>query len=197
MILYLDMDGVISDFFDSSVFWFARKHLGLSGFASVRYVENTYLSWPNQEWDIPKVLGVSDDVFWKVLDDVPGFWPSILPYKDMSAFVECLKDLGDVVILSSPARSPHCIPGKRFWLHKWLSDDLAQTAIFENKKERYANKDCVLIDDRDSNLSAFASHGGCTVRVPRVWNVDYEISDSHAFNFVLERVKRVVQCTDH
>jgi len=84
--------------------------------------------------------------FWSEMEFMPDgreLWDAIKKY--------------DPTILSSPTRHPSSIEGKKIWLKKNLP---GVPYIIESKKEKYAKKDAILIDDREKNIKKWEDAGG-------------------------------------
>jgi ribosomal protein S9 len=63
----------------------------------------------------------------------------------------------DPTILSSPSNHVSSVEGKKTWLKKNLPE---VSYIIEKHKEKYADKDSVLIDDREKNIKKWEEAGG-------------------------------------
>ena len=143
--VYVDMDGVLVDFFNE---W-AR----LVGVKSYRDISKR---------DIPKAL--------KKIVDTPNFWedlPTLSGYKELLQTIKAVK--GKYRILSSPlANDPNVDPGKREWVRKHLGFFKPEKVIIDHNKSKYAKKPDgspnLLIDDFGKNVNAWQSAGGIAIK---------------------------------
>lgn len=140
--IYVDMDGVIADFFNE----FA-KMCGVNHWKEI----------PDKEESIKALQGT--DFFARL----PKFETS----DELIGFVDVLTE-GTWCILSSPLRGDH--KNSAFWKKVWLRDNDYQPweAIFTGRKESYAtNKDGspnVLIDDKVENIDRWVAKGGIGIQ---------------------------------
>ncbi len=143
--VYVDMDGVLVDFFNE---W-AR----LVGVKSYRDIPKK---------DIGKAL--------KKIVSTPNFWedlPTLAGYKDLLQTIKAVK--GKYKILSSPlANDPNVDPGKREWVRKHLNFFKPEQVIIDHNKSKYAKKQDgspnLLIDDFGKNVDAWQSAGGIAIK---------------------------------
>jgi 5'(3')-deoxyribonucleotidase len=143
MTVYLDMDGVLADFFG-----------GLEKFYKVTH------------WKMLKeqsILGLKDTDFFNTLD---SFYTAGLLIEQVQKMSE-----GDWGICSSPLRDDHY--NSAYWKRRWLDDRCwlpsIDKLIFTTRKHRYAvnkldGKPNILIDDKPSNVDAWNQAGGIAIR---------------------------------
>ena len=145
MTIYLDMDGVLADFFT-----------GLAKFYGVEH----WKKLPNKEQNITN-LGKTD--FFNRIDAFDNA-------KDLVDFVKVVSK-GDWGICSSPLRGDRDNSAfwKRVWLdrHGFLPD--IEKLIFTGEKHRFAvdpytGQPNLLIDDKPSNVSDWINKGGIAIR---------------------------------
>ena len=141
MTLYVDMDGVIADFFTE-----LASHYGVDHWKDL----------PDKDHSVKALKGT----------DFFGRLPKFATSDDLIAFVDEVTD-GDWSILSSPLRDDH--ENSSFWKRHWLDKHNynPNEAIFTGRKEKYATKDGVpniLIDDRPANLERWIAKGGIGIR---------------------------------
>jgi len=176
------MDGVIADFVGAAL----RVHN-----ATNLYSRGTSLG----KFEIEELLGQTPQEFWGRLDRDPEFWYQLRPTRDASAIVEFAEDLvgrEHVAILTSPAQSEHCIPGKR----KFIADHFPQfnrriITCPSATKCFVAGPQRILIDDRESNVDAFRVMGGIGVLVPREWNRLHRKSPQFVLRSMEEQLREV------
>lgn len=133
--LYLDMDGVITDFGRAVTELGPEPALGLSDDASDQAKQIMY--------DAVEGAG---EAFWSRMQWAPDgqrLWNLLRPYRP--------------VILSSPGLFSHAVTGKIQWLKNNLPE---ATYFFEDHKSQYAERDAVLIDDTKRNIDAWGIAGG-------------------------------------
>ena len=135
--VYVDMDGVITDF----------KSAVLDLDASL----NTAL-----EENAPP--DAKDRMFKAIEDAGPNFWANMSWTKDGK---ELLENIKNPVLLSSPGRDgkfrTYAEEGKKIW----VQNNCPGTPLFlEPDKFFYADRDSVLIDDMKENVDAWTYRGG-------------------------------------
>jgi hypothetical protein len=133
--LYVDMDGVLTDF-DGSF----RKATGR--------IPDEFEKKEGKEafWDRVEKEGLE---FWSEMPwtkDGKNLWKSLKPHK--------------LVILSSPSRSKHCREGKKSWVKRELGD---VRLILIKDKHKYAEKNAVLIDDNKGKIQNWENAGGAGI----------------------------------
>ena len=148
--IYCDMDGVLTDF--------EKRFDHFSGMHPQEY-EKKY--GPEQFWHlIDTKIGVR---FWIGMDWMPEgkrLWDFIKPYKP---------DL-----LTSPSRHNSSRLGKQLWAKNNLNPKPKVIMAYSADKQRYANENSILIDDKKSNINEWAAKGGIAIRCKN-GNVDHVI----------------------
>lgn len=128
--LYIDMDGVLTNFDKAFENIDGRKQ---------KDFKNNHELWKHVEKN-----GVK---FWSEMpwmEDGKKFWNFISKYNP--------------TILSSPTLDYKSRIGKRIWVKRELGDDIK--VILETQKERYANRNSILVDDREDNINKWKRFGG-------------------------------------
>jgi hypothetical protein len=148
--IYCDMDGVLTDFegrFDHFTGMHPQeyeKQFGTPAF-----------------WElIDNKIGVR---FWVGMDwmsEGKRLWDFISPYKP---------DL-----LTSPSRHNSSRLGKQLWAKNNLNPKPKVIMAYSADKQRYANENSILIDDKKSNINEWAAKGGIAIRC-KDGNVDHVI----------------------
>jgi 5'(3')-deoxyribonucleotidase len=69
------------------------------------------------------------------------------------------------IILTSPSEDNTSRLGKRIWVREHLVPAPPVEFRFGEAKSDFANENAILIDDKPSNLEAFASKGGIALEV--------------------------------
>ena len=138
--LYCDMDGVLTNF--------ESRFEHFSGMHPQEY-EKKY--GREQFWYlIDQKIGVR---FWVGMDWMPNgnqLWDFIKPYQP---------DL-----LTSPSRDNSSRLGKQLWAKNNLSPKPKVIMSYSADKQRYANENSILIDDKKSNINEWAAKGGIAIR---------------------------------
>ena len=147
MNIYLDMDGVIADFFGA----FAKKN-NVTHWKSIKSKEKALADLVGTDW------------FYQL----PTF------EDDSAKIVEFVKKIaGDTNwgICSSPLRGDH--NNSAYWKRKWLEDKgfmpEVENCIFTSNKHKYAvnrltGKPNILIDDKIDNIKRWEQAGGIGIR---------------------------------
>lgn len=140
--IYLDMDGVICDWYMGALVLLQMP------------VVNPY-SWHMNEQ-------VGEDVSGRLLS---LDWEALPIYEGAIEFYAGLQALGSVCVLSSLTEGdPKCLDGKIAWLQK---HGFNCPRIFTGRKSWYKNRGDILIDDKDENIADWRVGG---VLFPRLWN---------------------------
>ncbi len=130
MKLFVDLDGVITDF---------NKALSdLLGHPVKKDFGNDPAIW--------RAIDKAGENFWKNMSFMPDgheLWDYIKKYKP--------------TVLTSPTRHPSSKAGKKVWLKEELP---GVPYIIDSKKEQYAKDGYILIDDREKNIKKWEEAGG-------------------------------------
>lgn len=168
--ILLDMDGILSDYFRSSIkVNFRNKKYDLD-----LYIDNLYKEWNTiykNQWDMAKALDIDDDEWWKKTN-FPSFWEHMPKTKECDEVINLVKkyvDKDNLFICSSHGNCPISAHGKCIWLKKYFPD-FYKNQVLTQHKELLANPNHILIDDNESNIKKFKNKGGKTILFPRPWN---------------------------
>lgn len=173
MIAFIDLDGVVADFFTDAVdvacrYWGASFRRGGDPAAMEKLDPQIKRNWPPGEWDIAHVLGLTISEFWEAINDQANFWESLNKYEWADSIIAAVVSLGmEPHFLSSPSRSPASHSGKREWVSEHFS---GIPLTLTNHKHLLAGPDRLLIDDGDKNCERFEEAGGVAILFPRPWN---------------------------
>lgn len=152
MKVYLDMDGVIADFFAEAV----------------KHSDDSARGWRNMEFrDADRVL--------KRVRNTPDFFLNIPAFPMANTLVQSIVNItGECRIMSSPlAGYPSCEEEKAAWLDVNIRYDFDEV-VFTESKYKYAEGN-ILIDDYGWNVRKWESHGGYGIK----WQADEDkISDA-------------------
>jgi 5'(3')-deoxyribonucleotidase len=167
--IFLDQDGILAAFTTSVI-----KQLN-SVTGDTVTLEDVV---GNCDWNLEKMWGMTQKEWWQSIDRNPNFWLEIEPFPWAKKLYENLKYFADeVIILTAPSLSEHCIPHKIRWLQKHLGVP-RKDIIPAHKKYLFARSDTLLIDDAKHNCDPFIENGGNAVLIPSDWNtldLNYEI----------------------
>lgn len=144
MTVYLDMDGVIADFFTE----FCKVGGDVGHWKEVKDIESTLDSMKNTD-----------------------FFYRLKPYDSTMKLVSACREFGDWGICSSPLRGDR--DNSCYWKRRWLEDnnfmpDHISKVIFTANKHRYAvhkwGGKNILVDDKQSNIDKWNAAGGIGIR---------------------------------
>ena len=146
--VYLDMDGVLADFFGP-----VAKHHGVA-------------KWRDARKERAKFNSKIDKIAKK-----PGYFKNLKPLPNAGKLINgILKVIDQYNILSSPLLSnvEQSSDEKGEWLRKHLKKHQPRSIIFDHEKFKFAKQadgtPNVLIDDWGVNTRAWATHGGIAVK---------------------------------
>lgn len=148
--IYCDMDGVLTDF-----------QTRFEHYAGMGPKEYESKNGTPAFWNLIDVeVGIK---FWADMPWMPQgqkLWDFISPYQP---------DL-----LTSPSRDNGSRLGKNMWVKNHLSPTPKTIFAWSKDKQRYANENSILIDDKKSNINEWAAKGGIAIRC-KDGNVDHVI----------------------
>lgn len=182
--ILIDMDGVLADFVGGvlTLFGWPESH------------QAKYDAWPKGEYDLAKVLGVSNSELWRVVQiEGTSFWKNLKACPEAEQLmVEIYKSRIPFTVVTSPSRDPLCAAGKVYWLQNFF-DKSFRSYFIGSQKWLLAKEGVLLIDDYDVNCEAFSMHGGKAFTWPRPWNKYHAADRWKTLEFVLEN--KTVQST--
>lgn len=161
--IYLDMDGVMTDFVGRVLDTWPRS-IPEPGPYTGRSMTETDID----AWAIEDRIGVSREVFWASID-TPLWWRTLADYPWSTALFEMLSFYGNVTYLTSPSRSPGAASGKLSWIQYRHGREFSNW-IFTNHKEHVAGPGKILLDDSEKNCEAWRQAGGKAILFPQYWN---------------------------
>ena len=139
--IYCDMDGVLTNFEERFEHYSGmhpqeyEKSKGLAAFWNLIDVEVGIKFWIGMPW----------------MPQGKKLWEFIQPYKP---------DL-----LTSPSRDNASRLGKQLWAKNNLNPKPKVIMAYSKDKQRYANENSILIDDKKSNIEEWTAAGGIAFRV--------------------------------
>jgi 5'(3')-deoxyribonucleotidase len=154
--IYCDMDGVLTDFENRFVEMLRQE--------GPKYYSKEVISQVTRPKHFEKLEGETE--FWNFIDNHLGleFWSGMnwMPNgKQLWSFIQPYNP----TILTSPSRQNTSRLGKRMWVKEHLVPAPPVEFRFGASKSDFANEKAILIDDRPSNLAAFAAKGGIALEV--------------------------------
>lgn len=131
--IYCDMDGVLTDF--------------------EKAAKKAYPDFKPFEQELWKRVYKAGSKYWSEME-----WT-----KDGKELWNYIKQFNPV-ILSAPPKTgkQEAIKGKKVWIKRELGNSYANTAIIvpSKDKQKFANKNSILIDDREKNIQEWKMAGG-------------------------------------
>ena len=154
--IYCDMDGVLTDF--------EKRFVEMLKLEGPKYYSKEVINQVTRPKHFEKLEGETE--FWNFIDNHLGleFWSGMnwMPNgKQLWSFIQPYNP----TILTSPSRQNTSRLGKRMWIREHLIPAPPVEFRFGASKSDFANEKAILIDDRPSNLSAFAAKGGIALEV--------------------------------
>ena len=156
--IYCDMDGVLTNFeqrFYDKVNEVGPKFYPLKDIKKVKRPK-----------DFEKIFGL--DEFWKLIDVHVGvsFWigmPWMPRGKELWNFIKKYNPK----LLTSPSRDNGSRLGKNLWVRNNIDPKPKVIFAYSADKQRYANENSILIDDKKSNIEEWKAAGGIAFRVEK------------------------------
>lgn len=146
--IFLDMDGVLTDFHRASL-------------AAHDAIE-LYDQWPEGEYDIAKVLGVTEVDFWDRLNSLE-FWVYMPKLPEADDLMSYCKTKGEVIVLTSAAQG-YSASGKEIFLRNHYPG--VPWVMTRHKHLLAKDQNTILIDDWFKNVKEFESAGGRAIHYP-------------------------------
>lgn len=157
--IYLDMDGVIADFFGG-----IEKQFNVNHWKSLQWKEEVFVKL--RYTDFFNTLDTFKD--WEIKPDTPIDKSRDIVYNVQKYAKEAGIGWG---ICSSPMRGDHnnSMYWKRVWLERMGFMPLVENCIFTSNKHKYAMSEIdsrrnILIDDKPSNIDRWEKAGGIGIR---------------------------------
>ena len=154
--IYCDMDGVLTDFEK-------RFHQKLNE-VGPDYYPMKDIKKVEKPKDFEAIFGIEE--FWNFIDKIVGvgFWVGMdwMPQgKELWNFISPYKP----DLLTSPSRDNGSRLGKQLWAKNNLNPKPKVIMAYSADKQRYANENSILIDDKKSNIKEWIAKGGIAFRV--------------------------------
>jgi len=152
--IYLDMDGVIADFW-AGLF-------ALCGVCSKEYL-------PDKHESIQALKGTN-------------FFGTLPDFETSRTLINYVRDYGDWGIITAPLRDDfaNCAYWKRIWLERfeYMPEDITKFIVTKKKQVHALNKDGspnILIDDSDWNIEPWRKKGGIAIKYEALYDDVYEL----------------------
>ncbi len=164
--IYLDMDGVLVD-------WFG-------GICDLMQLDRV---WLEQFWidgaNTEQTLKIDQEHMWNLVNrHGSDWWAHLNPLPWTTELLGLFAETSaEISILTSPANSDYAATGKIRWLKHYMPyyvDRIHLTA----QKHHVAREGVLLVDDSDINCERFIAAGGEAVLFPQVWNKKRVFSSS-------------------
>ena len=155
-IVFVDLDGVLADFWSAAVRVHDRDPESIS-------------SEDRAEWNMAKYLTGGDDVaFWEKIDnDGFAFWAGLDPYPWA---VDLWRSISGrwprATILTNTPFDPEASAGKHAWIARHLT---TRRFLIGAVKDVCAGPRHVLVDDSPANLEKFRGAGGLALGLQQPW----------------------------
>ena len=154
--IYCDMDGVLTDF--------EKRFVTLLQQEGPKYYSRATIAQVTRPKHFDKLEGTEE--FWKFIDQHIGleFWSDMEWMPNGRELWNFIQPYGPK-LLTSPSRDNTSRLGKRLWVKENLVPAPEVLFRFGDAKSDFANENAILIDDKPSNLAAFAAKGGISLEV--------------------------------
>ena len=152
--IYCDMDGVLTDF--------EKRFVTLLRKEGPKYYSKATIAQVSRPKHFEKLEGQTE--FWKFIDQYIGleFWSEMPWMPNGKQLWDFIEPYGPK-LLTSPSRDNTSRLGKRLWVKENLVPAPEVIFRFGDAKSDFANENSILIDDKPSNLAAFAAKGGISI----------------------------------
>jgi len=154
--IYCDMDGVLTDF--EKRFHQKLNEVG-PDYYPIRDIKKVV-----KPKDFEAIFGIEE--FWNFIDKIVGigFWVGMdwMPQgRELWNFISPYNP----DLLTSPSRDNGSRLGKQLWAKNNLNPKPKVIMAYSADKQRYANENSILIDDKKSNIKEWIAKGGIAFRV--------------------------------
>ena len=166
--IFLDMDGVLADFFHPALAVHGRTDLAAA--------------WPKGTRSMTEVLGIDGETFLAGLVEVgESFWSELPPEPWFGELMDLVEETAPFSVLTSPYPVPCCLAGKMRWMNEHLAPRegrrLFKRFALTRQKRWLAAPGRILIDDSEDVIADFERAGGHGVLLPQPWNRLHNMSD--------------------
>jgi len=162
--IYLDLDGVITDFVGGVCRAFNKPN----PYPELTRDYTFWNAWP--EISTKDVDAICTTDFWINLDWVRD------GHDILRTVLDHFKP-EQVYLATRPMPNPDSYTGKALWVQKHLPEYSKRLIVTQAPKSLLAKPDTLLIDDKDENVEEFVKAGGYGILVNRPWNKGHERTD--------------------
>lgn len=160
MRIYIDMDGVLTDFVGHMC-----VSIGYTG------------GWPAGVYDVELATGINP---WKSLErEGLNFWTTMPKTQEADALMGLIRER-DYYICTALTLDPMAAAGKLIWLRQHFPC-VRNRYVITTHKHLLAKPGDILIDDSDDNVDRWNKAGGRGLLFPRRWNSLYHISHQYEY----------------
>jgi hypothetical protein len=154
--IYCDMDGVLTNF--------EKRFVDMLQQEGPKYYSKATIAQVTRPKHFEALEGQTE--FWKFIDQYVGieFWSGMEWMPNGKELWNFIQPYG-AKLLTSPSRDNTSRLGKRLWVKENLVPAPEVLFRFGDAKSDFANENAILIDDKPSNLAAFAAKGGIALEV--------------------------------
>jgi len=164
MVIYLDMDGVMTEWIEVCCQLFGEDYEGVMA------------RWTKGQFDLRKVLGLTSKEFWGIIDQRGSDYWAKLPRTPWARRLwDGCNSLAPTYFLTAPSWEPASLAGKLEWMQEFVGAKSFRDYIITEKKYLLAKPEAVLVDDNDEVVQKFVQAGGRGVVFPRIWNSRHEV----------------------
>jgi 5'(3')-deoxyribonucleotidase len=177
-VIYLDMDGVLCDFFTPVLRLFEVNRL-----PAQRPLVYDIVPWINQVREENMFYTpLSDKEIYDTIQNHPDFWHKLPQYSHTQELIGMCLSYGEVYVNSWPQPYASCYEEK----FRWLRDNTTISPskfILMKDKHLLAKPNTILIDDCPSNIEKFINCSGKTITFPQPWNCNHDVTDKMDYVF--------------
>jgi hypothetical protein len=148
------MDGVLTNFHD--------RFISLLRQEGPKYYSKAIIAQVTKPKHFQRLEG--EEEFWKFIDQYIGleFWSEMEWMPQGHLLWDFIQPYGPK-LLTSPSENDTSRLGKRLWVRENIVPAPEVIFRFGDAKADFANENAILIDDKPSNLEAFAAKGGIAI----------------------------------
>lgn len=177
--IFLDLDGVLADFPTAAMKLLGRLDVLEPG------------KWPPEVYYAKDLIGMSEQVFWKHIDDAgPEFWANLPLYSWSHKLVAHCSSIAPVVFLTDPTFSVHCETGKRLWMEKHFGPT---PYVLTNQKHLLSKRGRLLIDDHSGNCNKFRTYTGHAIEFPGPWRPRETLVNNCPFQTCITDIEKLLR----
>ena len=156
--IFIDLDGVLADWVAGVLDLFGTGALSKS-------------DWPAGEYSIERVLGISTDRLWSVINRQGSeWWAHLEPLPQYAALLGLIWSTEvEASILTAPGVCDYEWTGKAQWVARH-AQEYRHSLHMSQDKALLAGPGRLLIDDSDENCRRFIEAGGQAIVYPQPWN---------------------------